>query len=272
MSESLEIENVERIPTSLRVLRVLETLAEAGQPLSIQAIGTKLGLAKPTIYRLCSTLLDEGYLIREFETGYVRPAAKTVTLGNGLVSASRINWVRKQVLTVLSKSVGETCNVAVPEGTGMIYLERVETQWPLRIQLPIGTQVPMHCTASGKLFLSTLPKRKRLELINVLEMETMAKNTISNADTLIEETELISAQGFATDDEEFMDGLVALAVPVRDPNGHFCAALAFHAPVIRMDITKAKSYLEFMQQAARRLEREVFQDIEQSTMHAVPKF
>ena len=50
---------------------------------------------------------------------------------------------------------------ALPDREAMVYIERVQTEWPLRIQLPIGTRVPFHCTASGKMYLSTLERRYR---------------------------------------------------------------------------------------------------------------
>ena len=67
--------------------------------------------------------------------------------------------VRQTVLNALAEDVGETCNIAMPERHAMVYLDRVETKWPLRIQLPVGTEVPFHCTASGKMYLSSLKPR-----------------------------------------------------------------------------------------------------------------
>ena len=82
-------------------------------------------------------------------------------------------------MNALSSKIGETINLVVPDRLNMIYLDRVETNWPLRIQLPIGTQVPFHCTASGKLYLSTLPSYRLMPIINAGGFKKMAKRTIT---------------------------------------------------------------------------------------------
>ena len=74
-------------------------------------------------------------------------------------------------LRQLSEEVGETCNITIPDGSQMRYLDRVETHWPLRMQFMIGTKVPLHCTASGKLFLSQLPGEQMSSLIENLNFE-----------------------------------------------------------------------------------------------------
>ena len=74
-------------------------------------------------------------------------------------------------LRQLSEEVGETCNITIPDGSQMRYLDRVETHCPLRMEFMIGTKVPLHCTASGKLFLSQLPGEQMSSLIENLNFE-----------------------------------------------------------------------------------------------------
>ena len=69
-------------------------------------------------------------------------------------------------MNALVDDIGETCNLVIPGRQSMIYLDRVESAWPLRVQLPIGTRVPLHCTASGKLYLSTLSKSRQQRILN----------------------------------------------------------------------------------------------------------
>ena len=94
----------------------------------------------------------------------------------------------------------------------MNYIDRVETDWAFRIQLPIGTNVPFHCTASGKTYLASLPLRQRRTLVDALDLVSRARNTIVDRKTLQEELTTIAAQGYAIDNQEFMDDLVAIAV------------------------------------------------------------
>jgi DNA-binding IclR family transcriptional regulator len=106
----------------------------------------------------------------------------------------------------------------------MIYLERVETDWPLRVQLPIGSRVPLHCTASGKLYLSSLNNDQLTLLLQALDTSAVTKNTISDFDALSIELSRIRNRGYAEDNEEFIDGMVAISVPVLQASWQRCAA------------------------------------------------
>ena len=86
-------------------------------------------------------------------------------MATGLMSASEIHVARRQILEELAARVGETVNFVVPAESGMSYLYRVETDWALRVQLPIGTHVPFHCTASGKTFMASLPEARRMKFL-----------------------------------------------------------------------------------------------------------
>mgnify|MGYP000579929172 CR=1 FL=1 len=132
----------------------------------------------------------------------------------------------------------------------MIYLERIETEWPLRIQLPIGTTVPFYCTASGKMYLSTLPKSHLARYATSETLKANTGNTITDPDTLIHAIENVRKNGYSLDDEEFMVGMIAAAVPILDGNGRMVATLSFHAPTIRFSIEKALEFLPALRSAA----------------------
>src|SRR6056297_1948268 len=149
-------EDTGQIPTNLRLLLLLEEVAKVGVPVTPSVVNETLGLPKPTIHRLFATAEAEGFLQRDIDGRSYSPGRRMRLLSVNTLSSERVRTVRLAVLKSLAMEVGETCNLAIPEREGMFYLDRVETHWPLRIQLPVGTQVPFHCTASGKMYLSTL--------------------------------------------------------------------------------------------------------------------
>lgn len=248
----------ERIPTNLRVLMILEALGLQSEPQIPANIGRKIGLPKQTTHRLCNTMLQEGFLAKDENSGQLRPGRRARELASGILYASTSHIARRQVLEHLAAEVGETVNFVVPEDKGMSYKDRVETNWAFRIQLPIGSHVPFHCTASGKTFLASLPKGERRRLVSVMWLEKMTDNTITDPEKLLQELNEISRRGYALDDEEFVDGMVAIAVPIRDGNGRYAASLAFHGPVQRVTIDQAVSRFDDMDRAAKRLENVLF--------------
>lgn len=242
--------NKETIPTNLRLLLVLEEVARIGVPVTPTEVNARLNLPKPTIHRLFATLEDGGFLQRDMDGRTYSPGKRLRGLAIGVLSSLRIRSARLAILHKLSATIGETCNIALPDREAMIYLERVETEWPLRIQLPVGTTVPFYCTASGKMYLSTLPSAhmKRFAASGLLTRRT--EKTITRPEDLIAEIDATRTRGYAIDNEEFMEGMVALAVPIKDASGRLVATLSFHAPTLRFTIEKALTHLPDLKTAA----------------------
>jgi len=238
------------IPTNLRLLLLLEELARVGTPITPTAANDHLGLPKPTIHRLFQTLEAEGFLQRDIDGRSYAPAARLRRFAASVLSASRIRMLRQSVLNALAEDVGETCNIAAPERHAMVYLDRVETKWPLRIQLPVGTQVPFHCTASGKIYLSTLKPGLFDKYLKIGTLEAHTPHTLTDPAALGAEISRIRERGYSTDNEEFMEGMVAIAVPLRDSENRLMSTLSIHAPVQRLGMKEIRAHLPRLQAAA----------------------
>lgn len=242
-----------RIATNLRTLRILEILGNSERPMTPTQINASLGLPKQTIHRLCKTLLEEGYLTTDGRSKGLRPSRRLRTLASGILFASHFHIGRRQILEDLASKVSETVNYVVPQSEGMIYMERVETDWPFRIQLPIGTHVPFHCTASGKTFLASLPPKARIAMVESLSLKQLTTNTIVEPEKLLKELAQIRKQGYALDNEEFFEGMVALAVPVKDEERRYVGAIAFHGPTQRINLSDAISRKDILVNGASKL-------------------
>ncbi len=252
------MDDTSRIPTNLRMLLIFEALATSGRPMTPSELGEEIDLPKPTLHRLCTTLEDEGFLLRDHHSGRLRPARRTRLMAMGLQSVSRLHISRRMVLKSVASKIEETCNVAAPSVAGMIYLDRVDTPWPLRFQLPVGTEVPFHCTASGKLFLASFSNNDLMCILDATELTKEAPNTITNKDQLFAEIKRVRETGYAWDNEEFMAGMVAFAVPVNDLEGRFSCAVAFHAPVQRISFEKASEFVPDLQEGAVQIQSILF--------------
>lgn len=248
----------ERIPTTLRTILVLETLAEAGEAMSPTDIGRRLGLPKPTVHRLCIALYNEGLLARDPSVGGYRPGRRARIMANGLLHASSDAALRRQILNQVAKAVSETVNFAAPSDEGMTYVDRIETDWAFRIQMPIGVQVPFHCTASGKTYLASMPPAQRRRMVQALPLTAETAQSHTEAKTLLDELAVTAKRGYALDNEELMDGMVALAVPVTDSQGRYLAAIAFHGPTQRLSIEGMLDFLPVMKAAANDLKDLIF--------------
>lgn len=247
------------IPTNLRLLLVLEEVAKSGVPVTPTDINAALGLPKPTIHRLFATLEDEGFLQRDMDGRTYSPGPRLRVLSAGILSSLRIRTARLAILRKLSREIGETCNITLPDRNDMIYLERVETEWPLRIQLPPGTHVPFHCTASGKMYLSSLTPSHLDRYLEAADLRQHTPNTITDRAALRAEIGRIQHSGYSRDREEFMQDMVALAVPILDTHGRLMATLSFHAPTQRISADGVLDFLDALKTASAALSRLVDQ-------------
>lgn len=242
-----------RIATNLRTLRILEILGNADQPMTPTQINLELGLPKQTIHRLCKTLVEEGYLTTDGRSKGLRPSRRLRSLASGILFASQFHIGRHQILEDIASQVSETVNFVIPQAEGMIYMDRVETDWAFRIQLPIGSHVPFHCTASGKTFLASLAPKTRTNMVDSLPLNKLTENTLVDKEKLLDELALVRKRGYALDNEEFMDGMIAMAVPVRDSDRRYVGALAFHGPIQRVALEDAISKKDILVEGAARL-------------------
>ena len=248
------------IPTNLRLLLVLEEMARVGVPVTPTEVNQTLGLPKPTIHRLFATLETEGFIQREIDGRGYSPGLRLRRMSTGILSSLRIRTARVAILTQLAETVGETCNVALPDRDAMLYLDRVETKWPLRIQLPVGTRVPFYCTASGKMYLSQLDQKHLRNYVTSTTLAAQSDATITDPDLLLEEVRLTRERGYATDNAEFMEGMIAVAVPVSDSHGRLVSTLSFHAPELRLPLDQAVQHVARLQEAAAKLSNLIDED------------
>lgn len=243
-----------RIPTNLRTLLVLEILGLSDRAMTPTEINAQIDLPKQTVHRLVATLLAEGFLIREENSNRYRPSRRSRLLGAGLLHASHVHIARHQILQQVADQVKETVNFVVPQETGMHYQDRIETDWPFRIQMPRGTNVSFHCTASGKVYMASMPKNARKKFVNSLHLTKLTENTHINAETLLDDLSQCAKRGYALDCEEFMEGMVASAVPITDNQGRFVAALAVHGPIQRLSVKQAIANKDILLAAAKRMQ------------------
>jgi DNA-binding IclR family transcriptional regulator len=242
-----------QIPTNLRLLVLLEEVAKVGVPVTPAALKDRLGLPKPTLHRLFNTAEAEGFLQRDIDGRSYSPGPRLRRIAINTMSSQRIRTVRLSILRRLAAEIGETCNLAAPDRDGMTYLDRVETHWPLRIQLPIGSQVPFYCTASGKMHLSSLRPAQAERLLQAADFKPHGPRMFRSPKALLEEIAKVRKRGFATDNEEFMADMVAIAVPILDDQRRLVSTLSVHAPVQRQTLASLEQHLDRLQEAAREL-------------------
>lgn len=237
----------------MKAFSVLETAVSMRRPLSIPELCALSDIPKPTMHRLVRQLEREGLLQREFPGRLRGPGPRLVAFALDVLRYWADAAPRQALLQDLSTAVGETCNLGVMEGNAVVYIDRVESKWPFGLKFEPGSKVPLHCTSMGKVFLSEMSPSKRRALLDASTLHSYTENTICSPDSLERELVEITKRGYSIDDQEFLAGVVCLAVPVRDKAGLLGAALAISAPAARLTVGKALQQLPIMIATAQKL-------------------
>jgi DNA-binding IclR family transcriptional regulator len=237
---------------TLRLFSLLEVIARKNHFFTLPALVEETGLPKPTLHRMLQQLESAGMIQREADGRHYGMALRLRQLGEDLLFNSTVHGARHAVLRTLVDEVGESCNITALSGSDVLYLDRVETPAPLRFYLHPGSRVPVHCSASGKLFLAQMPDAQRRRLLDPVKLECYTPNTITDRTALESEIAEVRTKGYALDREEFLPGLLCIAVLVPAPEGRQSnTGIAIQAPVMRLSLKQVPKVLPALQRAAR---------------------
>lgn len=239
--------------STLKALSVLETLVRAPGPVTLTELMQATGLPKPSLHRTLALFEEAGYVQREPAGRAYAVGPRLASLGLAILSNDATATLRRAILRRLVDDVGETCNLAMLRKGEVVYLDRVEADWPLRLHLPVGSAVPAHCSASGKLLLAHLPAADRDALVAELPLPRFTEHTITDRALLARELDRIVAAGYSVDDEEYVVGVACIAVPVRLSGGDVVASVAVHAATARLPLQRALELAPRLKEAAARM-------------------
>ena len=240
---------------TLRLFALLEVVASKDQFFSLQGLAEETNIPKPTLHRMLQQLESAGLLERSGDSRQYGTGVRLRKLAENLLLNDTFHGARHGVLRSLVNEVGESCNLTALSGSEVMYLDRVETPAPLRFYLHSGSRVPVHCSASGKLFLAGMSPAQRQRLLANATLEAFTPKTLIDQDALEEEIKQVKRQGFALDNEEFLPGLLCVAVLVPSASGRSNLCVAVQAPIMRLSPEKALGLLPALHRAADALSR-----------------
>lgn len=246
-----------KVSSITRVLEIIEAVSYAPKPIFPLELSQMLDIPKPTIHRLIQNLVDEGFVAVDI-TGGIVPGKRVRNLSVELWQQRHFFNERQVILQRLVDDVKESCGIAIPYQMNMTYTNRVQTELPLQIYLPVGAKSPMWCTGTGKLYLSQLSKASRRKMLNSLALSKFTKNTIVDIDLLNAELDRIAKMGIGIDNEEFISEMVTVAVPILDKKSRYLASLYVHGPTIRVSLEELLTHVPRLQQAAQDIQGLVY--------------
>jgi IclR family pca regulon transcriptional regulator len=222
---------------------VLSFVVNSPRTAGITRIARDLDLSIGSVQRVTNTLEKLGYLRKDKAAqGYII-GHKAWGLGLAIVKDIDLKVIAHPYLEELSRELGETVNLAIFDGTGSVYVDRIKTEQIININLSIGSRLPVHCTSMGKCLLAYLPDDELAELLDRIEMMPVTPNTITDRGKLLEELRVVRERGFSLNNRELEVGLRSVAAPVRDESRMVIAAVNIAVPSSRVTLEELRGKL-----------------------------
>ncbi|WP_282568122.1 IclR family transcriptional regulator C-terminal domain-containing protein [Agromyces sp. H66] len=202
----------DRIQSIERGVEVLRAFGERDATLSVAEIATRVNLSRPVVRRILLTFEHLGYAVAQ--SGQWRLTPRILELGAGYFQRSSLPEVAYPYMADVVETTGETCSAGVLDGTEVIHVARVEDRRPLPDAIRIGTRLPAHATAVGKVLLADLAERDLKRYLKKARLEQHTPHTITDPEVLGERLTLVRERGYDVSMEELHPGQVAVAVPI----------------------------------------------------------
>jgi len=223
---------LEGLQSFLRGLRIIRAFGHGAERQTLAQLASRTGMTRATVRRYLHTLVGEDYAACDGKNFWLHP--RILELGFSYLSSLPFYRFAQPVLEDLAREIDKSCSVGVLDGGEVVYVLRVPAQRAVTMSLDVGTRLPAHVSAMGRVLLSALPATARDEVINGLEITPFTERTITDRLRLAAVLAAIAADEYALLDQEMETGVRSVAVPVRDRRGSTIAALGMSLSVAEM--------------------------------------
>lgn len=250
--------SIQTVANALRVLEEFHNDVEIG----VAELSRRLGLHKNNVFRLLATLEEAGYIEQDRENERYRLGLGALVLGRAFVRGRPLIERARPHLEELSRQSGEATHLGVLDQFEVVHVAGYAPERLVSTPIRVGTRLPVHCTALGKVLIGCCPEGQRQAydrtVVSKGALVARTRRTIVDADKFLEHLRTVAGQGFAIDNGECEVGLGCAAAPVHDANGRVTAAVSVSAPSVRVTEEELlRDVLPQVTQVAERLSREL---------------
>ncbi|WP_320774113.1 IclR family transcriptional regulator [Streptomyces sp. CRN 30] len=236
-----------------RALRILPLLAEG--PADLGRVADRLGVHKSTALRLLRTLHEHGLVHRQPDGRY-RLGARLFALAQEAMENLDVREIAHPYLVRLNEECGHTVHLAVHEDDEVLYIDKVESRYPVRMYSRIGKPVAITVAAVAKLLLADLPEDGRRALAERLDYPRYTSRSTPDAAAFLDELARVREQGWATDFGGHEESINCVGAPVRGVDGRVVAAMSLSAPNVVVTADELLDLLPLVRRTADAIGRE----------------
>lgn len=229
--------------TLAKGLTVMELLVQASGPLRLSAIAQQLNLQKSNVHRTLGTLIAQGYVTQDEESGRYRPSLKLFELGSKVVSAHPARRAAAPYMQDLHKTLGETVNLYVLDKGAVLVVEKLLSPRPLRFSSQPGSRLPVTTTAAGRVMLAYEADPQAV-LDQSFQQFPQRDEASLDVEEVLGSLEATRARGYAETTNSWSPGIFSIAAPILGDDGHAAAAIGVSGPIERQTDENRQAIIE----------------------------
>ncbi|MEM8860526.1 MAG: IclR family transcriptional regulator [Chloroflexota bacterium] len=237
----------------VRALRILKLFSGKHLSLSLKQVIEATQLNRTTVFRLLSTLVAEGFLVR-LENGDYQLGPELTALGGLAGNRDGLRRIARPILEELVETVGERTTLEVPSRGSdgrmtMLVIDEVSDSHRLGITEFAGNHLPIYATSTGKAFMA-FSNDEMLDGIFSEPVQAFTSKTPVSRPAVEKDLAKTKSQAYALVIEELEEGLVAIGAPIFDASGTVCAAISIAGPTVRMTAERIPELVVELQKSA----------------------
>lgn len=225
--------------TVVKVLKLMETLSRAEQPVGVTALAGELGFTKSNAHRLLNTLVDLGYVKRHDEEGQYELTLKLWRIGAAVMSRLDVARIALPHMRALEEVTEESVNLSVFDDGQVVYVAAVQGRNPVRAFIRVGDRRPGYCTATGKVLLAYQPEKLLAGYCG--KMTRYTPHTVTSLAKLKVELARVRKRDYSVTAGEWRDNVGGVAAPIRSASGEIIAAVGLMCPMERLKTESTRS-------------------------------
>jgi len=236
-----------------KFMNVLQAVADAPGTVTIGQLSRDLGMPRPTAHRIVAALLAEGMLAEEF-SGRIGLGPRLVSLAFRAWDGSALRQVAQESLSRLRDRLDETVHLAVHEGEGMVYIDKLESRRNVRMASRIGTRVPLHSTSVGKAWLASLTEPELQQVLAGIDLTPRTPHSIKDLESLRAEIAKTRERGYSLDLQENELDICCYGKACKGPEGKVLGCISVSLPRYRFQELPEQEVLAAMQECVDSME------------------
>ena len=214
ISDSESMAKSKDFVTSLeRGLRIIRAFDATDKEMTLSEVAAKTGLTRAGARRFLLTLSELGY-VRHVGRNFSL-TAKVLSLGYAYMAATPIGEIAQPYLDDVTREIGESCSMAVLDGTDIAYITRSSTNRLLMLGIHVGARLPAITTSMGRVLLANMPPNELDAFLANITIEPKTERTLTDIERIRDELRIARRQDYYVLDQELETGLRSVAVPVR---------------------------------------------------------